>query len=353
MASNIVLADLKTLYINGKQVKRLNVQGKQVKMSYNISFNNNMSNYYYIAGQGGTATSASAPVQVVPAGSAIGTLPSIGPLTYTLNGYTYSVSVTGWYTESSLTHQVTTSWVPTGDATLYAKWGMTGNTNILNGATSTGTVTFTIPKFAGSVYWYCSTNGGSRSAREETASSGDIDVAMCAPGATNATNSKTFTSVGGSSCSVAQYSCTVGGTSASVTQPGAGGSWHWSTTWRDITTRNTNTGVWSINSSGTKTSGNYKVVFTKSGANIVANCYYANSLKKSVNTFAITVKEGNSGYTFTTYSKDSTWGTFASGTNGAAGAYGVAWSYSSSVQKFSITAASGAATYSRTCRVQP
>ena len=55
MASNIVLANLKTLYINGKQVKRLNVKGKQVKMSYNISFSNNMSNYYYISGQGGTA----------------------------------------------------------------------------------------------------------------------------------------------------------------------------------------------------------------------------------------------------------------------------------------------------------
>ena len=308
-------------------------------MSYNISFSNNMSNYYYISGQGGTATSYAPAGVSVPAGSAIGTLPSSGNLTYTLSGYTYTIYVIGWYLESSLTTQVTTSWVPTADATLYAKWKMTANVEI--------SASITVPKFATSVSWTCYSNGGSRTALDRTGASNNIGIAMAAPGANRNSDSYTWTgAVGGKALTLAAQSLTLNGVTRSVSTPGAGGSWSISkAVFTDILS-----GTSGALSAGSKTfsSGNYKAVVAwpsiSSGHSgyFTISYYYAGSIKTSVSTkYKITVSSADSEKRSYTVETRTNTGTFSSGTYGAAGAYANASYHTSSLSRATVAAASG------------
>ena len=365
--ANIVLSNLKELYINGKRVATAFVQGKELKMSFRITFDTNMAygKYYYISGQGGNATTVAPPAGVsVPIGTAIGTLPSFGNYTYTLSGVSYTIYVEGWYLESSLTNQVTTSWVPTANTTLYAKWKMTGNVAFASN--------ITCPKFAGSIYFDCYTLGGSRSAHSETASSGHVHVVMCAPGAQRNSVAKTFSSPGGKSVTIGTYSCTVGTESASTYQPGAAGSWD-----KDSNVVSTIVGSYFSGRSGlsagsrTYSSGNYKVVYSWSKSTggdvpLVTQFYYANAIKWTTYSCYIRVEDDDRDYDISSMvyyyypsgsssykTVRSSITTFASGTYGADGAAGWAFYHASSISTVSIAAASGTGTYSRTLRVQP
>jgi len=349
---NIQLANMKQLKINGTQVKLLRVNGEQVKFNYNVSFNTSMSGYYYMYGQSGTATTVSSPeTKVVPIGMSVGTLPEINYKTYIYSNITYNISVSGWFLDAGLTMEVTENWVPTSDTVLYAKWKMNGDVNVLYNSTTTETVTFTVPKFASAVRWSCTTEGSATSAREETASSGAIDVVICAPGAPSVTKSTSFITAAGKLCQIRKYSITVGGASDSVPVPSSLGSWHISKDWDDITSRNYNTGTWSI-SSGTFSSGAFSVNFSKSGSYIMANCYYNNSYMGSIRTLSIVVDEDDGDYSFYARGKGSVYYTYNSGEpTSQSGAYGAAWSYSSSVQKVTIPSFPSLTVYNRSCTV--
>lgn len=206
--------NVKTLYTNGNQVKTLFRNGREIRLSCTVSFNTNMSNYYYISGQGGAATTVTVPSATVPIGAAIGTLPSVGNQTYTLSGVSYTVYILGWYLESTLTTQVTASWVPAGDTTLYAKWKMTANVAI--------SASITVPKFATSVSWSCSSNSASRAAVSQSSGSskGAVALVMAAPTAGKNSDNYTWTgAIGGKALTLASQSLKLNGVTRSVSTP--------------------------------------------------------------------------------------------------------------------------------------
>lgn len=355
--ADISLNNLRELFINGKQVKTLFVQGKQVKMSYSVSFDLNMASgrYYFISGQSGAATTRAAPTtQIVPAGSAIGTLPTVGTssagITYTLSSVNYSIYVIGWYTEQSLTNQVTTSWVPTEDCTLYAKWKMTANVGIA--------ASITVPKFATSVSWTCYSNGGGRVAKSQSSGSGwgMTGYFMCSPGANRNSDSYTWTgAIQGKALTLGTMSCALNGVTRSVANGANGGSI--GGTFNAYSLMKDTAG-----SSTVYNSGSYKVIFswTKvTNANRTSTgtitFYYGNVSKgsRTVCTLGWTwdteqddFKKNQSSFD----NKTGGTGTFSSGHYGAAGAYGNTTSYKTSSHSISIAAASGSG-YSRTVTV--
>lgn len=338
---NIVIRDVKEVSINGKRIATLFVNGKQVKLTYRITFDTNIltsGTNYFISGQ---SCSVATPTQVnVPIGTAIGSLPSISNISYTLSGLTYTCNVTAWCTDRACTQPVNTSWVPQQNTTLYAKWGMSALSiaNSKNG-------TFTLPKFASSVAFSATSNGGSRSAvSTNTSTKGYVAFAMSAPGANRTSASKTFTSVGGKSMTLAAMSCTVGSESSSCSTPGAGGGiTHTDSVWRNSLSGGP------IN---LYASGNYKITITWAGGpspgsnqggtetSTVKMYYPASTLVKTL-TYKIqfTNDEGDG--------KPKSWSgsggnyTVGSGHYGASG-YGVASAISSgSKVTASVTAASG------------
>jgi hypothetical protein len=345
--ANINLNNLKALYINGKQVADMNVQGKALKLNYKVSFNTNMASgrYYYISGQSGTATTQAAPAtRTVPIGGAIGVLPStLTNKTYILNSVTYTISVTGWYTEQGLTNQVDTYWVPTSDCTLYAKWEMTADKTI--------SAAVTIPKFASGVSWTCYSNGGSRSAVTATSDSGTFyqAVGMCAPGAARNSDSYTWSNCGGKTITaLSSTSMTLNGVTRSVTTPGAGGSWTQKYRVSSIITCNVNTGV----AAGSKTysSGKYKVILSwpaaTGGFDVTIKYYYNSALKATLTACHCVVSRDNDDEYHMGGNKPSSdapiSGTFASGVTGAAaGGYCITDIGWTSSHNASITAASG------------
>ncbi len=350
--ANISFDNLQTISINAKQVKKLFVQGKEIPLSVDISFDTNMASgmYYYISGQSGTATTVAPPASIaVSRGLPIGNvLPSFGNYTYILSSVTYTIYVIGWYLEPTLTTQVTASWVPTGDTTLYAKWKMTANVAI--------SASITVPKFATSVSWTCKSNGGGRTAVSR--SHGDsfyTGFAMAAPGAGQNTDTYTWTgAIQGKALTLAAQSCSLNGVTRSVTTPGNGATA--SGTYRTHSKNGDYIGSGSSLTALSVTvfnSNNLKCIVTapamsSSGTrSYTANFYYANSPKGSYvfaqlsllkerdteqNTYDWKVNSVSN-----EYSTRST--TFASGnTGGAAGAYGVTKWSSGTV---SLTAASG------------
>ena len=343
------LNGLNSLRINGKEVKSVSFQGKEVKFKYTVSFNTNMASgrYYYLSGQDGAATKQAAPAsRAITIGSTIGTLPTIGSsssgLAYTLGGYTYSIYVTGWYKEQALTNQVTASWVPTSDCTLYAKWAMTANVTI--------STAVTIPKFASGVSWTCYSNGGSRSAVTATCSSSAYSqaVAMSAPGANRTSDSYTWSGCGGKTITaLSATSMTLNGVTRSVTTPGAGGSWTQKYKITDYISFSSTSGT----SAGSKTfsSGNYKVVLSwpdmkRVGTyNVTAKFYYANAEKTSRTacTFKVSDDDDNDLYLALSSQGSNQNGTFASGTYGAAGGWAITQMAWTSQHNSSIAAASG------------
>jgi uncharacterized repeat protein (TIGR02543 family) len=338
----------------------MNVQGKALKLSYKVSFNTNMASgrYYYISGQSGTATTQAAPAtRTVPIGGAIGVLPStLTNKTYILNSVTYTISVTGWYTEQGLTNKVDTYWVPTSDCTLYAKWEMTADKTI--------SAAVTIPKFASGVSWVCYSNGGSRSAVTATCSgtTNQFAFAMAAPGATRNSNTYTWSGCGGKTITaLSSQSMTLNGVTKTVTTPGAGGSWTQNVRLNDFITCKSNTGI----AAGSKTysSGNYKVILSwgtmigraSDDTSVTIKFYYANALKQTYTLCTLAVSTDNDNdvnWNGTTDVGSNRNGTFASGnTYGAAGGYAVTRVSKGSQHNSSIAAASGTG-YSRTITVK-
>lgn len=355
---NVDLGNLKSLSLSGKSVKSLYVNRKRVRLGYTISFNTNMASggYYYIAGQGGAATTVTVPDAYVAPGASIDTLPSVGSASsgyaYTLSGYTYYIYVIGWYTESSLTNQVTTSWVPAGDTTLYAKWKMTANVGIA--------ASITVPMFATSVSWTCYSNGGGRTAVSRSyGSSQQVGCAMAAPGANRNGDSYTWTgAIQGKALTLGTMSCSLNGVSRSVANGANGG---------------TASGTYTIYGNGYHGSGSTLAavsytLFDTGGLKCIisapamsgsgtrtwtATFYYSNASKGSYSIAKQSLTREKDGNVYDwkvnsisdSYSTRST--TYGSGHYGAAGAFGVTKWSSGTV---SLTAASGTG-YSRTVTV--
>ena len=349
--ANIVLDNLKTLYLNGKQVKTLFVNGKQVKMSYNVSFSTNMANYYYISGQGGTATTVAAPAtQIVPAGSAIGTLPTLGttssPYTYTLSSQSYSIYVEGWYTESTLVNKVTTTWVPDSDCTLYAKWKMTANKAI------TSAVSITIPKFIYSAYSWCRGAGGSRTAKSAAASNANcISFAFSLPGGNSTAGSATTNGVGGKSLVTSTTSIKIGGTTVASSSNAAAGATYAALNYNLYNNCRTAAAgsVTAMNTGGCKV-----IISWPAGSNVemTATFYYNNAKLTSTKVIGkksyTKVNDGENEYHYEFFLDNGGYNNWyatnwSSGGTGAAGAYGCSSIKKTSTHTLSIPAASGTA----------
>lgn len=352
--ADVVLQNLKALDINGKRVKTAYFQGKQLKLTYTVSFHTNIPSggYYYISGQSGTSTTLAAPSSVdVPCGEAIGSqLPTIsGNYTYILGGYTYTITFQGWYTSTSMTTAATSTFVPTANCTLYAKWAMTANVTI--------TKAVTIPKFASGVSWTCYSNGGSRTAVSKTCSSSAGHVALCmaAPGANRNGDSYTWSGCGGKAITaLSAQSMTLNGVTRTVSNASAGATCSVDYDLGSNITKSAKT-VTPYNSGNFKITISWPKISSTGYQSCTAHFFYASAEKGSYVVCKAYWKEDNDGDlvkqpygSWDGMSNRSA--TFASGTYGAAGGYATSKTSTASSHTASIAAASGTG-YSRTITV--
>ena len=355
---NVDLGNLKSLSLSGKSVKSLYINSKRVRLGYTISFNTNMASggYYYIAGQGGAATAVTVSDVYVAPGASIDTLPSVGSASsgyaYTLSGYTYYIYVVGWYLEPTMTTQVTASWVPAGDTTLYAKWKMTANVGIA--------ASITVPMFATSVSWTCYSNGGGRVAVSKSYTTNHyVGIAMAAPGANRNGDSYTWTgAVQGKALTLGTMICSLNGVSRSVANGANGatttGTYYVANTGTLVGTASTLPAVSTtvFNTNNLKCIVTAPQLKTSGSRSFTATFYYANAskgsyviAKQNVNK---TTDHGDIDWKVSSVGAMSTRSTtYSSGHYGAAGAYGVTKWSSGTV---SLAAASGTG-YSRTVTV--
>ena len=331
-----------------------------------ITFDNNISysgTQYFVSGQTfsitGTATPGGALHNyTIKKGTSLSSSQlsqSFGVQGYNLSGLHYETYSSGWYTDRACTQAVSTSNTFSQNTTIYTKWFQRIKISVGDG-------TFTIPKFAGSVYFYCRTKGGGRVAHSETASSSKCHSVICGPGWGRGEVSKTFTGVAGKSLTLTTYKCTVGTEYAETSQPGDNGYWDVDKSPASDIIGSSWNGRSISAGSRTYSSGNYKVVYSwgAGGGNVYGNYYWANASKGSFVVFTASVStvggDNNERDVLNTYnpSPRTNWTTFTSPyTDGAAGAFGFATSHSSSVAKVSISAAGGGGSYSRTCEINP
>ena len=202
-----------TVTINGvtKKVAKMTItqngKTKEAVFGYEINFDTNITtsgSQYYVSGQSVSVITPNS--RFVAPGDALGTLPSISNVTYTLSGITYTIYVEGWYTTKACTTQVTAATVPTGNATYYAKWRASANKTIQN-------ATFTCPKFINSAYAYGRGADGARSQDSISAGSynGCVGFIIMTPPGSGSAFEKSYTGIAGASISISSLSVTVAG----------------------------------------------------------------------------------------------------------------------------------------------
>ncbi len=172
-------SNVKTLFLNGRPVKDLYINGRKVwPRKVMVTFDTNITysgSLYYLSEQifpnGNPATPAA---REVSAGSAVGALPTIGDTTYSLSGVSYTIKVSGWYTDRACTQEVSATWVPIADTTLYTKWVLNANTQLTRSAA--GAVSYVLPKFVKKIVRaYVRGGGGASGANTNiSAESGEI-----------------------------------------------------------------------------------------------------------------------------------------------------------------------------------
>ena len=234
--AQLPFGNVKTYKINGKQVKTLRVNGKELKSDVTIKFSLEMASdeFYYISGQSGTSTTQTTPAdRTYSSGDTYGSLPEFGtisnPLTYVLNSRTYSVYVSGWYTDTTYTTKITSSDTVSSDMCLFAKWNMVSDYYVANAVTSQSTISLTIPKFVKTAYWECNSGGRGIDAQGSTiattSASYDVSgayrysfaIAIAPPGDNSGTTGiKTFNNVGGKYAELKRYKCIIGDEEESV-----------------------------------------------------------------------------------------------------------------------------------------
>ncbi|MBR0318894.1 MAG: hypothetical protein IJQ86_06360 [Spirochaetia bacterium] len=155
-------SNVKTLFLNGRPVKDLYINGRKVwPPKAVVTFSQNTA-YYNISGNSWSSVSMPQTIEVQRGGVIGSANVIVATASYTLSNITYSIQVlkTNWYKDSALTQPFNLDTdIVNEDMTLYAKWTLVG-TKVIAYDTSNKYIDVILPKFIKRMYADCRGGGG-------------------------------------------------------------------------------------------------------------------------------------------------------------------------------------------------